>query len=203
MQVLGSIALLMLALTAFMTYQDTSARTRSSTYVTIASQMQYHTQRLAKAAGLAARGQQAAFPQLQDSRDEFANYLNILQNGGNAFGAQVPPAASNEEIKSRLDELAQRWPQTSNSASQILAANKDLVALARNIAQVRAGAEEMGSISQELLGLMTQTGSAPVQVIRANARHGARRAPRARLGGDPGLGDDRSRSPVPHRQGHE
>ncbi len=167
MQVLGSIALLMLAMTALMTFEDTSARTRSSTYVTIASQMQYHTQRLAKAAGLAARGQPAAFPQLQDSRDEFANYLGILQNGGNAFGAQVPPAASNDEIKSRLDELAQRWPETSSSSSQILAAKNDLVALARNIAQVRAGAEEMGTISQELLGLMTQTGSAPIQVIRA------------------------------------
>src|SRR5258706_4460686 len=112
MQVLGSIALLMLAMTALMTFEDTSARTRSSTYVTIASQMQYHTQRLAKAAGLAARGQPAAFPQLQDSRDEFANYLGILQNGGNAFGAQVPPTASNDEIKSPLDELARRCPWT-------------------------------------------------------------------------------------------
>ena len=168
MQVLGSIALLMLAMTALMTFEDTSARTRSSTYVTIASQMQYHTQRLAKAAGLAARGQQAAFPQLQDSRDEFANYLNVLQNGGFTFGVNVPPAATTDEIKSRLDELAKRWPETSNSASQILAANKDLVALARNIAQISIGAEEMGTISQELLGLMTQTGSAPGQVIRAS-----------------------------------
>src|SRR5258706_10267619 len=138
MQVLGSIALLMLAMTALMTFEDTSARTRSSTYVTIASQMQYHTQRLAKAAGLAARGQPAAFPQLQDSRDEFANYLGILQNGGNAFPAQVPPAASNDEIKTRLDQLAPPWPETSSSSSQILAAKNDLVALARNIAQVRA-----------------------------------------------------------------
>jgi twitching motility protein PilJ len=168
LQVLGSIAIILLALTAFMTYQDTTARTRSSTYVTVASQMQYHTQRLAKAAGLAARGTQSAFQQLLDSRDEFAKYLGVLQNGGFAFGAQVPPAATNEEIKSRLEELGRRWPESSNSASQILAAQKDLVSLAKNVAQIRSGAEEMAATSQELTGLMTQTGSAPGQVIRAS-----------------------------------
>src|SRR6185436_4219575 len=99
-------ALLLLALTAFMVFEDTRQRTRNSTYTTIASQMQYHTQRLAKAAGLAARGQPAAFLQLQDSRDEFAKHLDTLQNGGVAFGVQLPSAASNEAIKSGLDDLS-------------------------------------------------------------------------------------------------
>src|SRR5439155_12403420 len=133
----------------------------NSAYVTIASQMSYHTQRLAKAAGLAARGQPAAFLQLQDSREEFANYMSVLQNGGTVLGTTVPSAASSETVKARLDDLAQRWPESSASASQILAANKDLVALAKNIAQVRVGAEEMGTLSQELTGLMALTGSAP------------------------------------------
>lgn len=168
MQVLGSVALLVLAMTALMTFEDTASRTRNSTYLTIASQMQYHTQRLAKSAGLAARGQAAAFAQLKDSRDEFATYLGILQSGGTAFDVQVPTAATTEEIRSRLQELGQRWPDSSNSASLILAAQKDLVALAHNIAQIRVGAEEMGSISQELTGLMTQSGSPTGQVIRAN-----------------------------------
>jgi twitching motility protein PilJ len=130
--------------------------------------MSYHTQRLAKAAGLAARGQQAAFLQLQDSRDEFANYMNVLQNGGTVLGTTVPSAASSEVVKGRLDDLAQRWPESSASASQILAANKDLVALAKNIAQVRAAAEEMAAQSQELVGLMALGGSSPQQVIRAS-----------------------------------
>jgi twitching motility protein PilJ len=99
LQVLGTAALLLLALTAFMVFEDTRQRTRNSTYVTIASQMQYHTQRLAKAAGIAARGNQNAFAQLQDSRDEFANYLNVLQNGGFAFDVQVPAAGTTEELQ--------------------------------------------------------------------------------------------------------
>ena len=168
MNILGTIALLLVALTALMVFLDATARSQSATYVTVAAQMQYHTQRLAKAAGLAARGQPTAFAQVQDSRDEFASFLKVLQDGGYAFGVEVPSAATTDELKSRLDELAQRWPESSKSASAILAARNDLVALAQNIAQVRVGAEEMAAGSQELTSLMSQSGSTPGQVLRAN-----------------------------------
>jgi twitching motility protein PilJ len=168
LQVLGTFAGLFLAITAFLVFEDTRQRTRNATYVTIASQMQFHTQRLAKAAGLAARGQQTAFPEVQDSRDEFANYLKILREGGFAFDVDVPSAATTEEVRSRLEELSQRWPESSAAASAILAAQRDLVALAQNIAQIRVGSEEMATLSQELTGTMSQAGSAPGQVLRAN-----------------------------------
>jgi twitching motility protein PilJ len=168
MQILGTLALLLLAATAFLVYLDATTRSHNSTYITIASQMQYHTQRLAKAAGLAARGQQQSFPQVQDSRDEFGKYLEVLQAGGYAFGVDVPTAAANEELKSRLEELSQRWPKSKDAATAILAAKNDLIALAQNIAQIRVGSEEMATLSQELTGLMTQSGSAPAQVLRAN-----------------------------------
>src|SRR6185436_18585181 len=158
---------LLLAFIAILVFEDTTQRTRNATYVTIASQMQFHTQRLAKAAGLAARGQQGAFPQVQDSRDEFASYLKTLQDGGFAFGVTVPSAAYTDELKSRLEELAQRWPESASAASAILAARNDLVALAQNIAQIRVGSEEMATVSQELTGFMNQSGSNPAQVLRA------------------------------------
>src|ERR1700682_4660428 len=78
MQMLGTLAVLLLVATALMVFLDTTQRTRNATYISIASQMQYHTQRLAKAAGLAARGQPAAFPQVEDSRPQFADYLGVL-----------------------------------------------------------------------------------------------------------------------------
>src|SRR6185312_6547773 len=195
MQILGLGALVLLAATGLLVYQDTTLRTRHATYLTIVSQMQYHTQRLAKAAGIAARGQAIAFPQLETSRNEFANYLAVLRNGGQAFDVNVPGAGDNEQIRARLDDLSKRWPDSAKSATAILSAKNDLVSLSQNIAQIRVGAEEMATMSQELTGLMTQSGSQPTQVVKAN-RLLPRRAPGARLRGDPGIGDDRSGGPV-------
>jgi twitching motility protein PilJ len=168
MNILGTVALTLVALTALMVFVDAQVRTQNATYVTVASQMQYHTQRLAKAASLAARGLPTAFPQVQDSRDEFANFLSVLQKGGFAFGVEVPSAATSEELRSRLQELDQRWPESANAATAILAARNDLVQLAQNIAQIRVGSEEMAATSQELTALMSQAGSTPGQVLRAN-----------------------------------
>src|SRR5438105_5597729 len=168
MQVLGTAAIVLLALIGLLVFEDTQTRTRNATFISIASQMQYHTQRRVKAAGLAARGQAAAFPQLEDSRTQLAQYLAVLRDGGVALGVNLPSAASNEELAGRLAELEKRWPESQTAAASILAAQKDLVALAKNIAQIRLGAEELGTQSQELTGLMTQSGSPPTQVLRAN-----------------------------------
>jgi twitching motility protein PilJ len=168
LQFLGIIAVLLVLSTAALVFVDTTLRTRNATYVTIAAQMQYHTQRLAKAAGVAARGQATAFPQLQDSRDEFANFLKVLGGGGYAFGVDVPAATQNDELASRLEELNRRWPESASAASAILAAQKDLVALSQNIANIRTGAEDMAGSSQEFTALMSQSGSSPQQVLKAN-----------------------------------
>jgi twitching motility protein PilJ len=201
LQVLGTGALLLFALTAFMIFEDTRQRTRNSTYITIASQMQYHTQRLAKAAGIAARGNKDAFAQLQDSRDEFANYLNVLQNGGFAFDVTVPAAGTTEELASRLQELAQRWPASSAAATNILAAKNDLVALAHNIEQIRAGSEEMATLAQELTTLMGQSGTPPGQVLRASRL--TSHAERLGRGSAEILGSDTIDPEVPFRIGKD
>ena len=112
-------------------------------------------------------------------------------------------AAHNDELKSRLEELAQRWPESANAATAILAAQKDLVALAQNIAQIRVGSEEMATLvagadrPHDAVGLRARAGAA------RQPPHVPRRAPGTRLRGDPGLGDHRSGSAVPDRQGHQ
>jgi hypothetical protein len=80
----------------------------------------------------------------------------------------LPSAETNAELTGRIEDLEKRWPASSNAAAAILAAKKDLVALAENVAQVRVGAEEMAGQSQELTGLMQQAGVPPGQVLRAN-----------------------------------
>ncbi len=147
---------------------DAINRSNLSTYTNITSQLQFHTQRLAKSAGLAARGDPISFPQLQDSRDEFQRYLDVLNGGGEAFTTTVPSAKISEELNSRLEELTKRFADGSSSATAILSAKTDLVDLSRNIAQVRAGAEELAALSQDLTGLMQQSGAPPAQVLKVN-----------------------------------
>ena len=166
--ILLTIAGLFGALTVGAIVLDAIGRSNSSTYANITSQLQYHSQRLAKSAGLAARGDLASFPQLQDSRDEFQRYLEILNKGGEAFNTTVPSARASEELTSRLEELTKRFADGSNAATAILAAKNDLSELSRNIAQVRAGSEELAELSQDLTGLMQQSGAPPVQVLKVN-----------------------------------
>jgi twitching motility protein PilJ len=142
-------------------------------YQNISASMKFHTQRLAKSAESSARGVATAFPQLQDSRDEFSNYLAALTNGGQ-FVSQGEPlnlpavATASADARSYVEELNKRWPELSASASAILSARADLTQLAQNITQIRAGAEEMATLSQELNGIMTQAGTAPAQVLKAS-----------------------------------
>ena len=141
---------------------------QASTYTNITSQLQFHTQRLAKSGGLAARGDAISFPQLQDSRDEFQRYLDVLNAGGEAFSATVPSARVSEELTSRLEELTKRFQDSSSAATSILAAKTDLTDLSRNVAQVRSGAEELAALSQDLTGLMQQSNAPPSQILKVN-----------------------------------
>jgi twitching motility protein PilJ len=168
LQYLGGTAVVFLVLAAAAVGVDVYLRGNNATFINIASQLQFHTQRLAKSAGLAARGDVNSFAQLQDSRDEFSNFVKVLNEGGDAFGSTVPKAGTSEELRSRLTELTKRNEEVSGYATQILAAKQDLTVLSRNIAQVRAGSEELAALSQEITGLMQQAGVAPGQVLKAN-----------------------------------
>ena len=166
--ILLTIAALFGALTIGAIFVDARNRSNISTYTNMTSQLQFHTQRLANSAGLSARGDLASFPQLQDSRDQFQIYLNVLNDGGEAFNNSVPNAKLSEELTSRLTELTKRFSDGSNSATAILAAKNDLSELSRNIAQVRAGSEELAELSQDLTGLMQQSGAPAAQVLKVN-----------------------------------
>jgi len=146
-QVLGTLVGLFFVLMLAAIALDVKSRGDISTWTNITSQLQFHTQRLAKAAGLAARGDVVAFPQLQDSRDQFQIYVNVLNDGGEAFNSNVPSAKVSSELTSRMEELTRRYETASGHGTSILAAKNDLTNLGRNVAQVRAGSEELAGFT--------------------------------------------------------
>jgi twitching motility protein PilJ len=168
LKVLASFAGLFILLAVAAVFLDRQQSAYQATYTNVTSQLQFHTQRLAKSAGLAARGDTVSFPQLQDSRDEFQRYLDVLNDGGFAFNTKVPSARTSDELTSRLEELTKRYGDATRAATAILSAKNDLIDLSRNIAQVRASAEELAALSQDLTGLLQQAGTSPAQVLKAN-----------------------------------
>ncbi len=167
LKVLGAIAGLFLLLTIIAIFLDRRFAAHDSAYTNITSQLQYHTQRLAKSAGSAARGDAASFPQLQDSREEFQRYLNVFNEGDKDYPTgSLPSAKISEELTQRLIELTKRFTETSTAASSILAAKNDLTGLNRNILQVRTGAEELSNLSGDLSGLLQQSNVPLTQVLK-------------------------------------
>ncbi len=167
-QILGTLVGLFFVLMLAAIALDVKSRSDLSTWTNITSQLQFHTQRLAKSAGLAARGDVGAFPQLQDSRDQFQIYMNVLNEGGEAFNSNVPNAKVSSELTSRLEELTKRFETSSGHGTAILAAKNDLANLGLNVAQVRAGSEELAGLSQQLTVSLQQAGVNPVQVLKVN-----------------------------------
>ncbi len=167
LKVLGTLAGLFLLLTIVAITLDRRFAGHDSAYTNITSQLQYHTQRLAKSAGLAARGDANSFPQLQDSRDEFQRYLKVFNDGDTEFPTgSLPSARISESLTQRLTELTKRFDDTSSAATSILAAKTDLTGLSRNIQQVRSGAEELSNLSGDLSGLLQQSNVPLAQVLK-------------------------------------
>jgi twitching motility protein PilJ len=167
-QVLGTIAGLCFALMAAAIGLYFKKNADLAAYTNITSTLQFHTQRLAKSGGQAARGDVRAFAELQDSRDQFQFYLDTLNDGGPAFGVNVPSAKNIEAVATLLVDLTQRNLTASASSTAILAAKDDLTNLARNVAQTRAGSEELAGLSQQLTVFLQQSGANPAQVLKVN-----------------------------------
>ena len=167
-QVLGTLVATFFVLMLGAIALDINGRGNISTWTNITSQLQFHTQRLAKSAGLAARGDIGAFPQLQDSRDQFQLYVTVLSDGGVALGSRVPTAAITPELSASVAQLTERYKPAASNSTAILAARNDLTNLGRSVAQVRAGAEELAGLSQQLTVALQQSGVNPIQVLKVN-----------------------------------
>src|SRR5206468_1114293 len=112
-------------------------------YQTAVAQMQFHSQRMAKAADGAARGIEAAFAQLQDSRSKFEADLNALVDGGELAGANVPAAP--EEAQAVLADVQKYWASSEKNASAadrvlvLISAKPDLINLGKNVTAISTG----------------------------------------------------------------
>jgi len=168
---LGIVAAVFIGLTVIFVYFGNRESRINGAYQTAVAQMQFHSQRVAKAADGAARGIDAAFSQLQDSRSKFEADLNALIDGGELAGTAVPAAPGDAQVA--LSEVQKYWASSEKGASAsdrvmvLTSAKLDLINLGKNVAAISAGSSQLAEVSEELVGLLQQVGGSTAQLLAA------------------------------------
>ena len=110
---------------------------RHAKYVEQSSQLLMLSQRLAKDAREAVRGEEAAFRTLKTARDRFDKIITTLRNGDAQLGIEPSP----QSVRPALDALTQVWSPRAKEGirgdiDQILSQKDNMIALRNNLTSI-------------------------------------------------------------------
>lgn len=166
MKALGAIFVLLLLLIAALVFHDNRESTYGTAYISASGEMRMLSQRLAKASSLALQGKASAFGQLKESKDTFSQLLDRVSNGGDIGGVTVP--ASSDSVKPQIEALAQRWMATEKDAQAVIAQEKNLVSLGKNVETIDSKNGALLELTEQVAALKLQSGSAARDIVAAN-----------------------------------
>ncbi len=166
MKILGGIFVAVLLLIAVVVFHDNRESTHGTAYIAASGEMRMLSQRLAKASSLALQGNSVAFAQLAESRETFAQLLQRLTEGGEIGGVNVPASAG--MMLTSIEALNQRWASTDKDAQAVIAQEKSLIALGRNVATIDNKNPAMLELTDQLAALKLQAGSSAREIAAAN-----------------------------------
>ncbi len=150
--VLGVLLVLSVLAAGWLLFYIGKEADKTAIYVGQSSQLSMLSQRLAKDAREAMRGQEAAFKTLKASRDRFEAIVNALKNGDDKL--RIPP--SPDSVKPTLNALGDLW-----SGSQGIRANVD------RILKHEQGMLMMKTDVDAIVGLTDELWDASDQVVMA------------------------------------
>ncbi|MFQ5935142.1 MAG: methyl-accepting chemotaxis protein [Acidiferrobacterales bacterium] len=132
---------------------------RDAKYIEQSSQLLMLSQRLAKDAREAVRGQGAAFRTLKASRDRFESIVSTLRNGNPGLGIESSP----DSIKPALDSLTQVWSPRAREGirgdlDQILGQQEHMVAMRKNVTAVNQLTPMLFDRTNEMVQVGSQGG---------------------------------------------
>jgi twitching motility protein PilJ len=163
LQVLIVGLILLLAVDGFIVFLDARQGTFGTLYIASVGKIRMLSQRLAKAAQQASQGNEEAFKQLKESRDEFAALMKLLADGGNTAGTSLPPTSP--ASRPALDTLDKEWKKTEKNAGLVINEQTNLVALGRAVRSINASNPTLLELSDEISAMSVQTGGS----LRQNA----------------------------------
>jgi twitching motility protein PilJ len=98
---------------------------RNETQLKLAGEQRLLSRSIVTEALGAARGKEAAFAKLKQSRDRFEQILNDQKSGSETLNLPPPPA----ELKPFLEDLSNRWSPVKNESDIILAGRESVISV--------------------------------------------------------------------------
>jgi twitching motility protein PilJ len=161
--VLIGVLVVLLGIDGLVVALDARQGTFGTLYIASVGKIRMLSQRLAKAAQQASQGNIEAFKQLKESRDEFAQLMKLLTDGGLAAGTSLP--ATSAAAKPALDGLDKEWKKTEKNAALVIGEQTNLVALGNAVRSINASNPTLLELADEIAAMSVQAGGS----LRQNA----------------------------------
>jgi twitching motility protein PilJ len=133
-------------------------------YLIRTAEQQVLSQRIAKYALSASRGELQSFKPLQKTRDRFDNIMYELKNGG---GAASDLPASPAAVNTELSDLETKWTSLKNSIDEILKAQENILAIDEFSAVISEFVPQLQELSEELGEVLINSNAPRRQVYTA------------------------------------
>lgn len=166
MKIYGAVFVLLLLVIGVLVVRNNQETGYGTAYVAASGEMRMLSQRLAKASSQALQGNPSAFAQLRESRDTFNQLLDRLSLGGNIGQVSVP--ASPAAIRPYLDALVERWSRSDTDAAAVIAQEKNLIDLGKNVAAIDDNNVVMLELTEQVAALKLQGGASARDIASAN-----------------------------------
>lgn len=141
---------------------------QNAVYQEISSRIQIHSQRLTKASQQAMSGNEAAFAQLQQSRDKIHHYMSLLVQGGTFRNTHISPI-SDSASASHLNNYRNYWLTENKKVEQIIKSKETLVSLGSAVKKINAANNQLLKLIDNLSLRLEQIGRLPNEIIAAEA----------------------------------
>jgi len=154
LQILIAALVVLLAVDGVIVAIDARQATFGTLYIASVGKIRMLSQRLAKAAQQASQGNVEAFKQLRESRDEFANLMKLLGQGGPVAGSTLP--ATSAAARPAYDALDKEWKKTEKNAGLVINEQVNLVALGAAVRSINASNPTLLELADEIAAMSVQ-----------------------------------------------
>jgi twitching motility protein PilJ len=150
------------AIAGFVIFVDYRAATHGAVYLSTAGQMGMLSQRISKATQAGLSGSAAGFTQLKQSRDQFAQALALLAQGGQVPGTMLPPTS--DKVMPVLEVLGKDWEKTDRNVAQVLAQQKNLIGLGTAVRSINNNSPMLLDLAEAVQALKLQTNASSREI---------------------------------------